>query len=87
MGGYAVVAFDDDNEVSVVPSIWLTDGETKCYWPPYRDSKLSKAIKARYPPQEQWSQYTARVLSKTGKFSSLSNLSLILHSCKLTENY
>ena len=71
MARYAVVAFDEDSEVSAVPSIWLSDGETKCYWPPYRDSqKLSKAIKARNSPQDNWSKYTARVLSKCGKSSS-----------------
>lgn len=56
MAWYAVVAFDEDSEVSVVPSIWLTDGDTKCYCPPYRDSsKLSRAIKARYSPVDKWS--------------------------------
>lgn len=76
MAGYAVVAFDEDKEVSVVPSIWLTDGGTKCYWPPFRDtSKLSKAIKAQYSPADKWSQHAARVLSRHGKFSSLPNFS------------
>lgn len=70
MAGYAVVAFDEENEVSVVPSIWLTDGGTKCYWPSYRNaSKVAKAIKEKSSPQENWTMYSARVLSKCGKLS------------------
>lgn len=64
-----MVVFIDEDEVNVVPNIWLTDGDTKCYWPPYRDSKLSKAIKARWPSQEQWPLYAVRVLSKHDDYS------------------
>lgn len=69
MARYAVVAFEEENEVSVVPSAWMTDEERKCYWPPYRNTaKLTKAIKERDSPKDNWCKYTARVLSKCGKF-------------------
>lgn len=83
MARYAVVVFDEDNDVSTVPSSWLTDGENKCYWPPIRNSqKLSKAIKSRCAPQDNWPTYKARVLSKCGKFSNF----LIFHkSSRITD--
>lgn len=68
MDGYAVVAFDDEGEVSVVPCVWLTENEKACCWPPYRDAnKLSKAIKRKSTPQDSWPKHKARVLSKCGK--------------------
>ena len=64
----AVVSFDKDNAVSVVPSCWLTDSGNKCYWPPDRDSsKVVKAMKNRIAPQDSWEQHSGRVLVRCGE--------------------
>lgn len=69
MAGYALVAFDEEGEVHVVPSIWQTDEEARCVRPKFKDTlKLSKAIKTKTPPQDTWPRYKSRVLRKCGKF-------------------
>ena len=69
MAKYAVVEFEDEKEVSVVPSAWMTDEDTKCYWPPYRKTaKVTKAIKEGYSPKDNWIKYTVKVFARSGKF-------------------
>ena len=68
MAEFAVVVFEDSDEVDVVPDTWLVDG--KCYWPRYRDtSKINRAVKEKVTPEKSWTQYDARVLSKCGKLT------------------
>lgn len=65
---YAVVAFDEANEVSVIPNSWLLENDTQCYWPPFKGTlKLSRAIQNMWEPQENWDKHPARVLTKCGK--------------------
>lgn len=66
---YAVVIFQNTNEVSVVPNKWLQEEDTLCYWPLWKDlSKLAKAIRDTHDPEKYWKQYSIRVLTKCGKY-------------------
>ena len=68
IANYAVVAFDEANEVSVIPSSWLCENDKICYWPTFKStSKLSRAIQDMWDPQEYWDKHPARVLTKCGK--------------------
>ena len=67
---FLVVAFDEENEVSVVPESWVSvsNGGTHCYWPSYKStSKVTKSIQNMVDPEETWNKYQARVLTKCGK--------------------
>mgnify|MGYP001598542992 FL=1 len=64
---YAVVLFNKTNEVDVVPKLWLNG--TKCYWPPFKGSRLTKALEDLSPPSPEWPIYSIEVLIETGKYS------------------
>ena len=55
---FAIVHFQTENSVAVVPSIWIAGESNLCYWPPYRASRLETAVKER----ERNQQLTGSVL-------------------------
>ncbi|XP_062576465.1 uncharacterized protein LOC134238352 isoform X2 [Saccostrea cucullata] len=62
---YAVVEFPEEEEVEVVPIVWLTSKDTKCRWPPYRSSDKTKlAIKGAIEPTSDFLTLPVRVLKK-----------------------
>lgn len=65
-----MVEFTAVNEVEVVPSNWLTDGEKQCYWPNrFKAGKLSLAVKNAVAPLKEFKPLAVRVLYKgTCKF-------------------
>ncbi|XP_064460226.1 uncharacterized protein LOC135370411 [Ornithodoros turicata] len=59
---YSVVHFEENDEVSVVPSSWLI-GNHKVMWPPYKNTnKITIAIKRREKPSHHWKEHRSRVL-------------------------
>jgi len=67
---FAIVHFEDENSVAVVPSIWVQ--ADKCYWPPYRGRRLDAAVRDVEKPNHQtWSLISA--VRVYGMF--------IMHSC------
>lgn len=69
---YAVVHFTGSDEVELVPTNWLCDGDTKTVWPPFKSTQaLSRAVRDRLPPPRQtdvWEKYDVRVLRRCGKY-------------------
>jgi len=66
---FAVVEFTKDSSVEVVPTVWLNDQSTLCYWPPYKPDRFAKSVKKAEPPQEHWESHAVRVLHLYGKTS------------------
>lgn len=64
---FAVVEFTTDCSVEVVPSLWLNDDSTRCYWPPYKGDRFSKSVKKVEPPQEHWKSHAIHILHLYGK--------------------
>jgi len=64
MTKYYIVKFpDENNDVSVVPSNWLS-GET-CYWP-LSDKKIHKQIKRAEVPDSTWLTYKYSIIKEFG---------------------
>ncbi|XP_051553511.1 uncharacterized protein LOC127440742 isoform X2 [Myxocyprinus asiaticus] len=57
---YHIVSFADNEEVEVVPAIWVKDDV--CFWPPYKNNRIQKAIKSLEQPQENWTPYIITVI-------------------------
>lgn len=50
---WAVIKFpDEDDAVAAVPISWLKGD--RCYWPPWSQDKVTKAIKNCTPPEDTW---------------------------------
>lgn len=48
---YAVITFQDTDEVMVAASNWLNTDKTQCHWPPFRSEERSlRAVKYRTEP-------------------------------------
>ena len=59
---YAVIVFEETNEVELLPTNWITNQNTT-FWPPYKSATaLTKAIKDRAAPEESWAKFRIRVL-------------------------
>lgn len=55
---YAVVKFIDDGTVSEIPTNWLKDDKTHCWWPPTNTKNLSSfMLKRAEPDLKTWIQH------------------------------
>lgn len=89
---YHIVEFVDGSDpgsCDVVPVSWLTDGESSCYWPPFRStSSISKAVKTMTAPMENWPIYAVRKIGKPiGWFGQLWKLDFLSKINKLYRCY
>ena len=52
----AVVVFEREGDLSVLPCSWLNKSESHGYWPPFKDgNKITKAIREAFKPDTtQW---------------------------------
>lgn len=69
MEDYAVVKFigdEDSNSFSEVPSIWLTENNTKCWWPILTKNVL--IAKKAEPNTETWKKFEILVECFYSKF-------------------
>ena len=59
---YAVVEFTKEKSVQAVPSNWISDDNSKCYWP-LNSFKIAEWRKARTVPRKNgnWQLLDARV--------------------------
>ena len=66
---FAVVNFTDDESVATVPQKWLKNDDqgTTCYWPPFRGSRLTYAVKNQLVPTTEWKVFSVTVLKVYGK--------------------
>jgi len=68
--GYAVTEFVETEEVEAVPTDWLFQNDSRCYWPDLKSTqKVTAAIKASAQPTKSWSSFEVKVLGKFGKIS------------------
>ena len=57
-GTYSVVVFRDENKVEVIPSTWLFNNKTLCFWP-VEKSKVTSYVNRYQPPDvDKWLMYT-----------------------------
>lgn len=74
---YVVGEFALDNDISEIPSNWLTtddDGFLETWWPPSGEN-IPKLIKERTPPSEDsWETYRIDILAKCGKEKHIMSL-------------
>ncbi|XP_045897136.1 uncharacterized protein LOC123964074 [Micropterus dolomieu] len=56
---FHIVVFDNTNEVEVVPSVWIENGE--CMWPPNKIN-VAKAVKSQECPGDGWMPHKARII-------------------------
>lgn len=61
---YHIVVFDDTNEVEVVPSVWINNGE--CMWPPHK-TDVAKSVKSQECPGDGWKSHKARIIFTSRK--------------------
>ena len=66
MSIYAVVEFDVDKSVAIVPVPWLSDEEDQCCWPPFKADKISMYAKELRDPEKDWKLYAVTVFGKAG---------------------
>ena len=69
--GYEIVEFLHTKEVAVVPSGWMLsgeNGETMCYWPPFKNSsRLNSVVQRSMPPESDWPTFLCRSMAHAGK--------------------
>ncbi|XP_070385173.1 uncharacterized protein [Dermacentor albipictus] len=66
---YSIVLFEDEDEVSVVPTSWISENTVR--WPPFKSTaKITTAIKEQQPPSSDWTSYRCRVLWTCGSYES-----------------
>ena len=61
--GWHTIEFHCDNSVSQVPSDWMVEGF--CYWPPYKPSHMTVAIKKLEPCDVSWEKFAVSVFQIT----------------------
>ena len=66
---FAVVEFTDEQNVEVVPYSFLTENNTKCFWPKRSTPNLSKLLSKNEPiaDSRKYDKYGITVISLTGK--------------------
>lgn len=65
---FSIVEFLESDEVSLVPTKWISGGN--CKWPPPPQDP-SKAIKKNVDPGNSWNLFKIRVLKTTGLLKSI----------------
>ncbi|KAK1174685.1 hypothetical protein AOXY_G2231 [Acipenser oxyrinchus oxyrinchus] len=64
---YAITEFTETYEVEVVPTNWLVEGESQCYWPPFKSA--GRTVQTRTPALPTWPLYPVRVIFKTDSYA------------------
>ena len=65
---YCVVEFTQTQDLATVPSSWLSDSDSLCAWPPYKDStRITKLASNGEKPGCSWEKFKVRCRYRTGK--------------------
>nr|XP_055076832.1 nuclear GTPase SLIP-GC-like isoform X2 [Misgurnus anguillicaudatus] len=52
-GMYAAITLQESKELTVVPTSWINEQKTQCYWPPFKSpEKCLEAVKNRHEPEK-----------------------------------
>jgi hypothetical protein len=63
---FAIVHFEDENTVAIVPCNWLQD-DCSCLWPPFRGVRLERAVINMHLAEKSWKAIQrSRVLHEYG---------------------
>lgn len=69
---FAVVVFDEEDGVEVVPTEWLNDDEAMCRWPNDNVRGLYNLVRKSVPIDDSNSTwYSCRILYKSGESSCI----------------
>jgi len=63
---FAIVEFEEEDSVAVVPTSWLSAEDGTAFWPPLPKNATRLAAK-NVSPATNWEKFTARVIKKFGK--------------------
>ena len=63
---FSIAHFIDDNTVEVVPENWISREQDSCYWPPYRGTRLTTAVRSHEEPLLSWTVYSIRIMETYG---------------------
>ena len=77
---YALVQFELDDSVAIIPEKWLRNQEKTALWPHLRSDKLEKAVKSQKDIQQAWELEefaVKKILYKTGNRRSMPSESLV----------
>lgn len=59
---YRIVSFTAENDtISLVPSNWLTEDKTHCFWPPF---PAGSAINKKTQPTSTWSRVPIEIIEE-----------------------
>ncbi|XP_054710742.1 uncharacterized protein LOC129220360 [Uloborus diversus] len=64
---FSVVHFQATNEVEVVSSAWLVE-EGCCAWPPFKHTKLKKALLSAQTPDKDWEMHSIKLMGQYDTF-------------------
>lgn len=69
MPNWYVVKIVDDEEMHIIPDLWLQEDKSKTAWPSYSSlQQLQNCIKDRQVPESNWSERDiAEILKSAGK--------------------
>lgn len=70
---WAIVIFINENSVECVPLNWIVQNN-KCYWPPYKGSKLNSAIAICEEPEDNWILHKVRRINENKTYGKLINI-------------
>lgn len=63
---FAIVAFENNGGLAVIPTKWFTGGEEdECYWPPAKIN-MAKAVAEQLEPHTDWATFRLTVKRKAG---------------------
>ena len=63
---FAIVAFENNGGLAVIPTKWFTGGEEdECYWPPAKIN-MAKAVAEQLEPHTDWATFKLTVKRKAG---------------------
>ncbi len=84
---FAIVVFEEHNEVEVIPNFWLTT-PVDAYWPPYKaGDRQSRAVRNAEEPTSTWKTHPCHVISAHCKYKLNFHLWLCSQTCLQYHQY
>jgi hypothetical protein len=63
---FAIVEFESNNSVAVVPLSWLAKDRRSTMWPPYKSQRIDAAVKKLEQPGLNWSSFQVKLMKTYG---------------------
>lgn len=65
---FAVVKFMDNDSYSEIPTCWLTEDNTHCYWPSRTANSATLIANCTSPNFNTWSQFEVEIIRYCCKY-------------------